>query len=222
MSDVVIRNEELENVPQELSRKERKGNKIVSNVNVKQCFFAILFCVVMFALTAIPFTFGSLGFHFTFEYFPFIGNGQIIEPPTEVIEGLGSILPLNQSFLDILGLGLQYFIIAFFGILAVDIFMALLLMIFRANFLRIVFKFFSVIFAFAMLAIALLGILYLVGTVVGGLINSELIRNGNGITELLSNVFKYFEGTGILFVLVLTIISFFMIIKQLRWFSKLW
>ncbi len=189
-----------------------KNKKLVRNVSVKQCVATIIFSLVVCLLTFIPYTFGNAGLNFTFKFLPLIGNGEIMNTPELITNGLVSLLSLDASVMDILTIGLNYYVVVFYGIVLFDILAAIVLIIFRNNVLRIIFKVISIIAGIVMLLIAVLGIVYILG-LVGG------IASG---TIQLDNVISHLENTGILFILILIIFACFMSIKQFRWFGKRW
>ncbi len=200
-----------EEQPSQSSNDEKK-EKLVSNVSVKQCIATIIFSIVVCALSLIPYTFGSMGFNFTFKYLPLIGNGEIMQTSNIITDGLVTLFGLSTDIINILALGLNYFIVIFFGIAIFDILAATLLAIFRNNIIRIIFKIISIIAGVAMILIALLSMVYILG-LIGG------IASG---TIQLENMVSVLESSGILFILVMMIFACFMAIKQFRWFGRRW
>lgn len=192
----------------EVAKKKTKIKKIRQKASVRSCFMTMLFALVSLVLVMVPFTFGAAGLNFTYQYLPFIGNSEILNGSPIVIAFISDFIPLN--IVEYIGLALNYFIVAFFGIAIVDFVLALILMIFRANFLRVIFRIFSIIFGIAMILIFILSLLSIVSII------AALISSGIAFADYIDAL----AGTGILLVLAMAIFSAIYIKKQFCWFSK--
>ena len=191
-----------------VSKKKAKVKKLRKKASAKKCFLTMLFALISLVLVMVPLTFGSVGLTFTYEYLPFIGNGELMTASALSVNFASSFVPL--AILEYLTYALSYFVVAFFGILIANFVFALILMIFRANFLRVILRIFSIIFGIAIILIFILSLFSIVSIVV------ELIKSGIEISSLIDAL----GATGILLYLAIAILSAILIKKQFCWFAK--
>ncbi len=180
----------------------------VKNINVGQCVGTIFACLFACLIVFVPFHFGSTSVLYK-DVMPIIGDGSAQITHLDMTTTFFETFNLNYS--TILELLSQYVPYVFFGILAVDIVMALLLIIFQATFLRVIFKIISIIFGFAMLGVALYYLIYIAGFIIPCL----------NLTEPF-DFMSYLDTSGVLVALVMVIFGFMFMGKQFKWFAKLY
>ncbi len=184
------------------------------NVSTKACVLTIIFSIVAIAVAVIPFAFpegGSLTF--TFSLLPLIGSGEIgLVAGAHICSILGLIPQIPAEILSIIPDIYNYTLLVYFGILLADILFAVLLIITKFKALRIIFKIFSVIFSIAFLLIALVNLVY-----IAGIFYSIFV---GGFENIGDKLLLALRTTGITTALGLTIFSFMLVKKQLKWFSK--
>ena len=204
-----------ETAPQENGTKKKKIIKKdhVKNVNVKQCFFTIIGALLGCLVLLLPATFGDQ-FTFLFEYTPFISEFDRFDmtSTSTILQGLTALFKLDESILQYAILAFTYAPYAYFGILALDVLFALLLIITRSQILRVLFKIISILLAIVMLAFALCYIAYIVGF--AGLFIFAIYKIEDALTAI--------NNSGILVALGFVVFGFIFTKKQLKWFAKLY
>ena len=190
-----------------------KKEKHVKNVNVKQCFFTIFGAILGCIALVLPATFGS-EFTFLYQHMPIINDIKSFDMTSTVniLYGLQALFGLETTLLENLDMIYSYAPLAYFGILALDVVMALFLIITRSQILRVIFKILSILLAFTMLAFALLYLAYIVGF--AGLFIHSIIK----IENLLSSLDK----SGLLVALGFVVLGFTFTKKQFKWFARLY
>ena len=153
-------------------------------------------------------------FTFLFQHFPFISETESFDltSTTQVLLGLQALFGLEENLLETISMIYSYAPFAYFGILALDIVMALFLIITRSQILRIFFKILSILLAFVMFGFALLYLAYIIGF--AGL----YIHAINKIEEIITALDK----SGLLVALGFVVLGFAFSKKQLKWFAKLY
>ncbi len=185
------------------------SNDNVKNINVGQCVGTIFACLFACLIVFVPFNFGEAGFKFFKDAMPILGDGSY--ESTHFLMTSNFLQAFNLNFQSVFELLSRYVPYIFFGIIAIDIVMALLLIIFQLTFFRVLFKIISIIFAFAMLGVALYYVIYIVGFILPILNVVEPV-----------NIMTHLEASGILYALVIMIFAFSFIGKQFKWFAKLY
>ena len=185
--------------------------KNYKNVSVKQSFGIIIFCLFTALILLVPFTFGNAGMHYTYESLLAFFNGAQFMPEA-VSTGLFALFNLPAQFGGIVLSALNYYPIVFFGILAFDILAALIIIIFRSEVMRLIFKIISILCGFVMILIALCALLHIAG------IAGQFIM---GVTPM-DSFMQVLEQTGILFAIAVLVFAILLAPKQFRWFYKIW
>ncbi len=184
----------------------------VKNVNIKQCFGTIFMSLIAACVALIPVTFGATGINMLYTQLPLVGDETFIATSLSTLVGFAEVTKLGADIIEILAMVMEYAPYAYFGILTANIVFALLLIITRSQILRFIFKIISILAGFAMLAVALNYIVYIVGFagfIIQGAIPPE-------------NIMSSLESSGILAALGFVIMSFSMTGKQFRYFAKLY
>jgi hypothetical protein len=161
-------------------------------------------------LLFIPFVFGSNTFS-TLSITPILGNSAIFDYTALSTLGLATSLGLDASIINIITMIMQYSIYGYMLITVATVFFALLLAIFRAKALRVIFKIFSILFGIVLIVIGISFIVYIVGIIMYSM---------QANPEALSQLTDIFLNNGIIFSLAAAIFSFIMGRKQFGWFSK--
>ena len=179
-------------------------------VSVGKCISAIIWSAIGFCLFFIPFAFNNGSFT-TLSTTPIFGNSIFFEFSKLSTIGLATSLGISGSINDIISMVLQYSLYAYMFIPIATAFFALVLAIFRAKALRVLFKIFSILFGIALIVVGISFIVYIVGIVM-----YSMQANPDGLSKLTD----IFLNNGIIFSLVAAILSFIMARKQFGWFSK--
>ena len=183
----------------------------VKNVDVRQAIGTIITCLICAIVALIPFTFGQLGIRSFFDVMPMFGDGTYIEQSNLIASSFCQFFNLTENLSEVAKL-LEFAPTLYFGILALDVVMAILLIIFRLPIFRIIFKIISILAGAAMLAIAFSFIIYLVGFAV------SLIPSG----QEQINIMSLLDSSGFLVALGFIIFAFSLVGKQFHWFEKLY
>ena len=192
-------------------KKEKKDH--VKNVNIKQCIFTIIGALLGCLALLLPATFGDK-FTFLFEYTPFISKAESFDMTSTmfIMQGLNEFFKFDESILEYILIAFSYAPYVYFGILAIDVLFALLLIITRSQIMRIIFKVISILLAFVMLAFAICYIAYIVGF--AGLFIFAICKIEDLITAL--------NNSGLLVALGFVVFGFIFTGKQLKWFARLY
>ncbi len=183
------------------------------NVSIKKCLGTILLAIIACAVAVIPFTFGgSDGLVFTFKKLQYVGDGSIkIAGEGSILTILNLIPKIPSSITDLVGDIYNYSTLVYFGILALDIVFSLLLIVTRFNFLRKIFRIFSIIFTIAFILIVILNLLYIAGIIY---VLTEDFKN------IGKNFVTAFKSTGFTTALGFVFFGIILARKQLRFFKK--
>ena len=188
--------------------------KYIKNVNKRNAFNTILFCLLAILVAFIPFTIGSsASFSFYFETFPLIGDNSFGDKFCDSTYFLFDLLYyFDLSFLDVIAEFLEIFVgflpIIFYGIIALDLIFSILLLIFRQSWLRKIFKILSIIMGIVMVVITLLYLTFLVGIILNAIIDLDF--------------FALIDEYGLFAILFTTGFSMVATVKQFTWFKKLY
>lgn len=182
------------------------------NVSIKECIGTILFAIFSCAVALIPFAFGNGELIFSYARMPLVGDGEIIKFGGVAIRNILDLIPQIPVYIsENTEIIYYYTVLAYFAMLAADIVFALLLILFKSKILRIIFKFISVIFAFAYFIIAIINLAYIVGSFL------SIINDTENIIE---NIITLITTYGITTALGFAIFGFALFKKQFKWFSK--
>lgn len=187
--------------------------KYVKNVNVKSCFNVIVVCLLAALPALVPFIFGSGVLVFYYETLPYVGDASIVEATVIPFGAVLSLLPINNPnlasvIMQVVAYICSYHSLVYFGILALNLVLALILVITRWSFIRVIARILSIIMGIAMILLTIVNLIYVIGYVL-------LAINGIGIQFLLNS----FGVLPIFFCLDFCII---LTVKQFRWFKKLY
>jgi hypothetical protein len=186
--------------------------KKIKNVNVKNCFNTLIICLLALLVAFVPFIFGSGMFVFFFETLPFIGDGSVITA-TQISYGYTLSCFFTEAFPEIfykiLEIITNWQAIAYFAIIGLDIVFAVLLIVTRFSFLRVLFKIISILLGIILILLTIFNLLYIFGYVL-------MIFNGEFAFQYLFNSF------GVLPVFASLVFCVLLIGKQFTWFKKLY
>ena len=186
--------------------------KHIRNVNVKNTFNTIIFSLIALLFLFVPFSIkSSSNFVMLYEKFPIIGD----EVAGEAISGLLYMLvsPLYEIDFELLWLILDglvefsyYLPVILFAIFVVDLVFAITLLIFRRNFIRVLFKILSIFLGLTLILIAIILITYMSITIIAFGFTTEMLFNDAGMFSISSSI----------------LISLVISVKQFTWFKKLY
>ncbi|MBE7087483.1 MAG: hypothetical protein E7369_04195 [Clostridiales bacterium] len=174
-------------------------------VSKKQCISTIIFCAIASLVAFLPYTLSP--------YRPAIEgmtSGYFFSLIPEAIGSLEQLFPIPPELLSMLQGFSVSFMPTYFSILAMDIVAALLLLIFRSNILRVIFKIMSVVLAFYMIVVSLMALLSIIGSVFYFM----------GIVPPNDPAFVMLIVSSNLPFLGIYLFSTILIRKQFKWFSK--
>lgn len=174
---------------------------------IGQCIRTIIFSLVVLCTAFIPFSFNG-GTVLTYTKLPVIGDSTILAYSAKAAQGLQTLIGIPAEFMKYINYAYEYYLYGFYGILLADILFSLILILTRLNALRILFKFFSVIFGIAMLVLMIVNLGYTVGILYLYVINA-------GFDQILTVIL----GEGIIYALALTLFSGIFIKRQFVWFA---
>lgn len=197
------------------------------NVDVKQSVKTLIFCAIALLLAMfIPFTYGE-NTTLSFKVLPVLNEGNVVSVyRSEILCGIISMLSgsgVAAETVDMLSnTAVTISSIApylFFGILIADVLFSILIITTHSVTVRIIAKTFSIIFGIIMLAIFILSLITLIGigycSVVGDYRPTEFCGS-------LTTAAAYFAACGTIYFAVQALISFLLIGRQFKWFSKLY
>lgn len=197
------------------------------NVDVKQSVKTLIFCAIALLLAMfIPFTYGE-NTTLSFKVLPVFNEGNLVSVyRSEILCGIISMLSgsgVAAETVDMLSnTAATLSSIApylFFGILIADVLFSILIITTHSVTVRIIAKTFSIIFGIIMLAIFILSLVTLIGigycSVVGDYRPTEFCGS-------LTTAADYFAACGTIYFAVQALISFLLIGRQFKWFSKLY
>jgi hypothetical protein len=183
------------------------------NVSTRDCLGTIIFSVIaLLIVVVVPFSFSD-SITLTYKTMPFVGDGTFITFGTEALEGVFSLIPNASEYASLAEPLFTYATYAFFLILGADVIFALLLIITRFKFLRIIFRIISIILSLATLILGFVFLAYVVGSFI------PLIMGGN-VQDIANDIILIVKTQGITTALVISILSFILVRKQLKWFRK--
>lgn len=184
------------------------------NVSVKECFGTILFAIILFGIILIvPFSFSESGIVYTFQTMPFIGDGLFLMYGAEALTNFLGLIPEASVYAELAPMVFTYGVYAFFIILAADVVFALLLILTKFKLLRTLFRLISLISSLVMLVLGSMFILYITGFV------ASLIMAGN-FENIVNDIILLVQTKGVTTALALSIASYILVRKQLKWFKK--
>ena len=197
------------------------------NVDVKQCVKTLIFCVIAILLAMfIPFTYGE-NTTLSFRVLPVLNEKNIVSfYQTEILSGVISMLGASgvaaetvEVITSTAATVSNIVPYLFFGILLANVLFSLLLIITRFVTVRIIAKTLSVLFGIIMLAIFIVSLATLIGigycSVVGDYRPTEFCGS-------LTSAADYFAACGTIYFVAQTLLSFILIGRQFKWFSKLY
>lgn len=186
--------------------------KHIRNVNVKNTFNTIIFSLIALLFLFVPFSIkSSSNFVMLYEKFPIVGD----EVAGEAISGLVYTLisPLYEIDFEILWTLLDalfefsyYLPVVLFSIFGLDLIFAITLLIFRRNWIRILFKILSILMGLTLILIAIILTTYVFIVTLALGFSTELLFNDAGMFSICTSIF----------------ISLVIAIKQFTWFKKLY
>ena len=215
MSEEILENKEKLDVTEVTDSNE----KHIKNVNVKQCVFTIIISLIMVAVAFIPLTFGNAGYNFAFKSL-IGGNAEKQIFADALLTGFNGLFtvfgmkdsPIVLTVVTVMG----YATYAYFGILALNIVMALILAVSRSEALRVVFKVISIIAGVLMLVIAVAYLAHFVGCIFATISSMQLGE------DFLNSLLSTIDTCGLLFSVGMVIFASIMVKKQFKWFAKLY
>lgn len=197
------------------------------NVDVKQCVKTLIFCAVALLLSMlVPFTYGE-STTLSFKVLPVFNEGNVVSVyQSEILCGIISMLSASgvaaETVETIGNVAVTLSSVApylFFGILFADVLFSLLIIITHSVTIRIIAKTLSIISGILMLAIFIFSLVTLIGlgycSVVGDYRPTEFCGS-------LTTAADYFAACGTIYFAVQALISFLLIGRQFKWFSKLY
>lgn len=207
----------LETATDNINEEGKNEQKHVKNVDVKQCIYTLVICVLILIVAFIPLTFGSAGYNLAIKSLPVVGEESskiyLANAIQSGVEGFLMIVGLNTaSYVNLFDKIFAFATYGFYIAIIIDFSMALLLLILRSELLRIIFKMISIVLGFFMIATLLLFIVEFFG------IFGHLIMGAVAVEDFLT----FIETTGILYSLGMIIASAIMIKRQFVWFSRLY
>ena len=177
------------------------------------CFKIIFYCLIVACTLLVPITFDPQ-LNFAYQGAPLIGDNSIVTLQKTFALGFSSLIGFENVLAEPLTMIMEYCTLAFYGILAADIFFSLVLCVLPFNGVRIFFRIFSILFGFCMLALAFL---YLSSFV--GFFGYVFMVSGD-INGVINTLGTQFLSSGLLFFLACTIFAFTLIKRQFKWFAK--
>ena len=130
-------------------------------VSVGKCVAAIVFAVICACVVFVPFTFAN-GITFTYSKMPVLGDGGLLDLAEISAETYGLIIPdLSVSVINIIATVIKYSVYAYFIVVLADVILAVTLLVFRLNGVRILFNVLSIISGFVTIicAVAFLAVM---------------------------------------------------------------
>lgn len=173
-------------------------------VSIPQCFLIMFVSIICLATFVIPFSIDPL--LLSYDKFFAKENNLINTIVVTAEEGIPQVIGATEQYKKIMEYGYTYLIYGYIGIIGVNFVFAFLLILTRANFLRKIFRLFSIIFGLALIISAIAFVLYLVG------VYGYYSIYGCGFVQLIGD-------TGALFALGMVIFSIILSTKQFHWFT---
>ncbi|MBR5192434.1 MAG: hypothetical protein IKW33_03385 [Clostridia bacterium] len=180
-------------------------NKNWFYVSIPSCIGALIWSIVIFAITLfVPFAVsGELVF--TYQLLPVIGDGTIYNYFAVIAkDGIGVLL--GEGLMVPTYFILSYSLLIFYCTLLLDVLFAIFLMIFRNRYLRIVFRTISIILAVLIIFTFIAWLFYMVGV-------AGLIFGGADINLAITN-------SGLIFAFGFALLNGIFIERQFKFFAK--
>lgn len=180
-------------------------NKNWFYVSIPSCIGALIWSIVIFAITLfVPFSVGG-ELVFTHQLLPVIGDGTIYNYFAVIAkDGIGVLL--GEGLMAPTYFIFSFSLLIFYCTLLLDILFAILLMIFRNRYLRIVLRTISIILAVAITFTFLAWLFYMVGV-------AGLIFGGADINLAITN-------SGLIFAFGFALLNGIFIERQFKFFAK--
>ncbi len=181
------------------------------SVSISQLIKTLIICLCFALVCLIPIMIDP-SVAFFFETLPFIGHPEYLFSMAEInyfafMTQIGAeSIEAIRVVASICTYGFQYSVYAFFGILILNILFALLLLIIRANVLRVIFKVFSIIFGILSIVMATFFLIYIAALVTLAIMGADLMTIA-------------FECLGI-HAIVMFALSIVLATRQFKWYSR--
>lgn len=171
----------------------------IETVSIGSCFATILFSAIALCVLLIPISGVA-----AYTLMPIIGDGNIAYFNEIMLWAFVDFTKISENITQYISLALEYTPYAYMFIPAADIVFAMLLILTRAEFLRKLFRFLSVLFGLVMTIVMLAQLVILIGLI------GQLASDLSGITE--------FDFKIMIFPFAMLIGSSIMSRKQFKWF----
>lgn len=174
-------------------------------VSVKECIgIIILSLIFLISVSVIPCTVDGKESVF-FLGLPLINANDVATSISEGIVAIANVIGIDAAIYELIYKIIVYAPTVYTAILLFDILASLILSIFRTKPLRIIFRIFSIIFGFAMIYVFLSSLVSMIGII---------------FAAAKGSLTASFVLSGFISVAMITIFSFFMILKQFKWFRR--
>lgn len=185
----------------------KRKQRFEKNVSIKQCVTTIIASVVALLVLLIPVDLvnGTMALN----TMPIIGDESFFVAQLQMAYGFNFLAGLDIAICETIGMVLNYSLYGYIGILALDILFSLLLIATKSVIARRIFKFFTIIFGFVMLAIALCQLLHIGGFI--GLTIGQMQPENNIVIP---------DMNGLIFSIAVFFVSIVMIKRQFNWFAR--
>ncbi len=188
------------------SKKKKYVSKKIKKVWIGQCLGTIFCSIIVFLTVFIPYSIGDK-ITFSYEYMPILGNGEMITNQLGVVTNFLGAIGVSAGILDVF---FSLNVLTFYGILAINVFFSLLLIITRVNAIRVIVKIFSMIFGIVMILIAFSYIFIVVSIIY------SLFSGHYPLFDVVNSVLT----SGIIYYFATVFFAFAMISRQFSWYKK--
>ena len=186
--------------------------KDIKNIDVEQCILIIICTAIFSCIAFVPITFGEQGIKLTLSALPYIGDNYCLTIQTNAFTSLFNTINIQGVTLPQLIGFANFCTFLFFFILVADLLFAVILLIFRSETCRVIFRIVSIIFGITMLLIAFIHLLQFIGAI---------MYMASASTEIKEALLKI-DNSGILTAISLIVLSFVMCKRQFKWFTTIW